>query len=72
LSPQLVVVGGELMAAEEWVLGPMRRTLPEHAVHADVVPIALSSLGERAALQGALLLAMDNASRSYRLAAFPR
>ena len=72
LSPQLVVVGGELMAAEEWVLGPMRRTLPEHAVHADGVPIALSSLGERAALQGALLLAMDNASRSYRLAAFPR
>ena len=72
LSPQLVVIGGELMVAEDWVLGPMRRALPEHAVHADGVPIALSSLGERAALQGTLLLAMDNASRSYRLAAFPR
>jgi predicted NBD/HSP70 family sugar kinase len=72
LSPQLVVIGGELMVAEDWVLGPMRRALPEHAVHAAGVPIALSSLGERAALQGTLLLAMDNASRSYRLAAFPR
>ncbi|MGD0371485.1 MAG: ROK family transcriptional regulator [Candidatus Dormibacteria bacterium] len=61
LSPQRVVVGGELTLAGDLLFGPVRETLAQRAVPAaaramEVVPCAL---GERAEMLGAIGLALD-------------
>jgi predicted NBD/HSP70 family sugar kinase len=61
LSPQRIVVGGELRSAGELILGPLRETVAQRAVPAaaaaaEIVP---SMLGDRAELIGAICLALD-------------
>jgi predicted NBD/HSP70 family sugar kinase len=59
LNPDLVVVGGELSAAGDLVLEPMREAVTRFAIPAaaEQVDIVAGTLGERAEMLGALALA---------------
>jgi predicted NBD/HSP70 family sugar kinase len=59
LNPDLVVVGGDLSAAGDLVLEPMREAVGRFAIPAaaDDVQIVAGALGDRAELLGALALA---------------
>jgi predicted NBD/HSP70 family sugar kinase len=59
LNPDLVVVGGELSAAGDLVLAPMREAVRRFAIPAaaEDVEIVAGALGDRAELLGALALA---------------
>jgi predicted NBD/HSP70 family sugar kinase/biotin operon repressor len=63
LNPELVVVGGELSAAGEVLLGPLREALALHAIRsaASDVRVVPSALGRRAEVLGALALAAEHA-----------
>ncbi|WP_437956777.1 ROK family transcriptional regulator [Sorangium sp. So ce119] len=67
LNPQLVVLGGEAIAAPDILLAGVREELPRHAVRAGEVPVVASPLGSEAGLLGAVLLAREGAVRSLRL-----
>lgn len=67
LNPELIVLGGELLAAEHVLLPAVREALPRHAVRAGEVPVVASALGSEAGLLGAVLLAREGATRSLRL-----
>lgn len=60
LNPQLVVVGGELAAAGELVVGPLRQAVLRHIAPNTVAPLEVvaGELGEEAEVTGALLLAL--------------
>ncbi|SDC73109.1 Sugar kinase of the NBD/HSP70 family, may contain an N-terminal HTH domain [Geodermatophilus telluris] len=65
LNPDRIVVGGELGAAGDLLLDPLRRALAQSAIPAaaerlDVVP---GSLGARAQVLGALVVALREADR---------
>ncbi|SDQ08277.1 ROK family protein [Quadrisphaera sp. DSM 44207] len=62
LDPELVILGGELAAAEELVLGPLRAALERGAVRAaaDDADVVLGTLGPRATVLGAVTLALHN------------
>jgi predicted NBD/HSP70 family sugar kinase len=59
LNPDVVIVGGDLSAAGDVVLEPLREAVRRFAIPAaaDAVRIVPSELGERAELLGALALA---------------
>jgi predicted NBD/HSP70 family sugar kinase len=59
LNPDLVVVGGELSAAGDLVLEPMREAVRRFAIPAaaDQLEVVAGTLGDRAELLGALALA---------------
>ena len=59
LNPDLVVVGGDLSAAGDLVIEPMREAVGRFAIPAaaDDVQIVVGTLGDRAELLGALALA---------------
>jgi predicted NBD/HSP70 family sugar kinase len=63
LNPGLVVVGGELSAAGDALLGPLREALALHAIRSAVgdVRVVPSSLGRRAEVLGAIALAGEHA-----------
>ena len=63
LNPELVVIGGELARAGEVLIAPIRAAIERSAVApcADVVEVAQSSLGERAAVLGAAALQLAHA-----------
>lgn len=67
LNPQLIVLGGELLAAPDILLAGVREELPRHAVRGADVPVVASPLGGEAGVLGALLLAREGAVRSLRL-----
>ena len=69
LDPQMIVLGGELSNAGPVLVDSVAESLSEHALSAESVKVVATSLGERAILIGAVLLAMDRAIRSYRLVA---
>ena len=58
LNPDVVIVGGDLSAAGDVVLGPLREAVRRFAIPAaaDAVRIVPSELGDRAELLGALAL----------------
>lgn len=60
LNPQLVVVGGELAAAGELVVAPLRQAVLRHIAPNTVAPLQVvaGELGEEAEVTGALLLAL--------------
>lgn len=60
LSPELVVVGGELAAAGELLLQPLRDTVRRYAIPAaaKALTIVQGSLSDRAEVLGALALAL--------------
>ncbi|MFP5347837.1 MAG: ROK family transcriptional regulator [Actinomycetes bacterium] len=61
LNPGMVVIGGQLAAAGDLLLEPMRGVVRRHAVPAasSAVTVVASSLGERAEALGAVALALD-------------
>jgi predicted NBD/HSP70 family sugar kinase len=60
LNPGLVVVGGEMARAGDLLLEATRVGLRRHALDAvAATPVAVSELGERASMVGAVLLAAD-------------
>ena len=63
LNPQLVIVGGELAAAGELLLEPVRRAVERLAVApaGGVVRVVASALGERAEVVGAAALQLSGA-----------
>jgi predicted NBD/HSP70 family sugar kinase len=65
LNPQCVIVGGDLGAAGETLLEPLRDTVRRNAIPSAVedLEIAAGVLGERAELLGALALVIQEADR---------
>jgi predicted NBD/HSP70 family sugar kinase len=65
LNPECVVVGGDLGAAGETLLDPLRRTVERIAIPSAVerMEIVPGVLGERAELLGALALVMQESDR---------
>jgi predicted NBD/HSP70 family sugar kinase len=60
LSPELVIVGGDLAAAGDLLLQPLRDAVRRYAIPsaAHAVAVVQGSLGERAEVMGALALAL--------------
>jgi glucokinase-like ROK family protein len=69
LDPELLVLGGRVMDAADYVLEGARESVARHTLKASKVEIVRSTLGERAGLMGSVLSAMDQAVRSYRIVA---
>lgn len=61
VAPDVVVVGGELAAAGEALLEPIRDALPEHTLQTAAGPLTVvpAELGEQAEARGAVALALD-------------
>jgi predicted NBD/HSP70 family sugar kinase len=68
VNPERIVVGGELGAAGELLLTPLRESLQRAAIRsaAQDVQVVESTLGERAEVLGALVLAMRNSNPRMR------
>jgi predicted NBD/HSP70 family sugar kinase len=69
LDPQMIVLGGSVGTAAPGLIEHLGESLAKYALSADTVRVVRSSLGERAALIGSVLLAMQVAVPSYRLVA---
>jgi predicted NBD/HSP70 family sugar kinase len=65
VNPQCVIVGGDLSAAGEVLLGPLRDTVRRHAIPSAVedLEVVAGVLGERAELLGALAMVMHESER---------
>ena len=65
VNPKCVIVGGDLSAAGEVLLGPLRETVRRHAIPSAVedLEVVAGMLGERAELLGALALVMHESER---------
>ena len=63
LNPEAVIIGGELSAAGDALLDPIRTSIERHAIRpaADDVKVVRSELGERAEVLGGLILASQRA-----------
>lgn len=61
LNPQRVIVGGELSAAGNLLLGPISQMVGHYAIPsaAERVEIVLSELGKRSEVSGAAMIALD-------------
>jgi N-acetylglucosamine repressor len=71
LNPEMVVIGGPIAEAGELLLKSVRTAVAHHALAPNGVAIVPSALGDRAELTGAVLLAMDQTQRSYRIVGRP-
>lgn len=69
LDPQMIVLGGGLIGAEDLLLEGTRAALARHSPKGAQTPIVLSTLGDDAGLIGAVFAAMDQSVRSYRVVA---
>lgn len=69
LDPEMVVLGGGVMEASDFILEPARAAIARHTLKSSSARIVKSTLGERAGLIGAVLAAMDQSVRSYRVVA---
>ncbi len=69
-DPERIVVGGELGLAGETLLAPLRHALERSALaSADGIPeVVTASWADRAALQGAIALALENAPMPIEIA----
>jgi glucokinase len=61
LNPELIVVGGGVASAGEFIMGPIRETIRKRALHypRDVVRVELAQLGESAGIIGASLFVSE-------------
>jgi predicted NBD/HSP70 family sugar kinase len=66
-GPEMVVLGGPLARGGEHYVDAVQRATQEHTLSAQCVPIVPSTLGPQVALLGAVQLAVENNSRSYRI-----
>jgi predicted NBD/HSP70 family sugar kinase len=69
IDPQMIVLGGSVGTAGTALLEHVGKGLARHALFSEAVRVVQSSLGDRAALIGSVLLAMQIAVPSYRLVA---
>ena len=67
LNPEMIVLGGPVIQAGEYLLREVRASVARHALLPHGVAIVPSTLGDRAELSGGVLLAMESAVRSYRI-----
>lgn len=69
-NPEVVVVGGGVMAAGELLLGPAREVVAARALppNRELVRVAAAGLGEEAGMIGAALLARDSLPAAARSA----
>jgi predicted NBD/HSP70 family sugar kinase len=67
LNPEMIVLGGPVAAAGEALLHEVRGAVARHALLPHGVAIVPSSLGDKAELTGAVLLAMERTVRSVRI-----
>jgi len=67
LNPEMIVLGGPVIQAGEYLLREVRASVARHALLPHGVAIVPSTLGDRAELAGGVLLAMESAVRSYRI-----
>jgi N-acetylglucosamine repressor len=58
-NPEMVVLGGRVIQAGNYLLDPVRASVTEHAMRADGIPIVPSTVGDDIMLRGAVLLAME-------------
>lgn len=70
LNPEVIVVGGDLAAARETLLEPMRRAISRNTMtsHTDSPRIAVSALGDSAGVRGAAALVLQGAAEALTLA----
>jgi predicted NBD/HSP70 family sugar kinase len=71
LNPEMVVLAGPYVAAGEVILGPLRDSVARHAIRPQGVAIVSSTLDTRAVMIGAVLMVMDQSTRSYRIVGGP-
>jgi predicted NBD/HSP70 family sugar kinase len=71
LNPEMIVLGGPVGQAGDALLDSVRASVARHALLPQGVDIVPSTLGDRAELTGAVLLAMDQTVRSYRIVGGP-
>jgi glucokinase-like ROK family protein len=67
LNPEMIVLGGPVAQAGDYLLREVRASVARHALLPHGVAIVPSTLGDRAELAGAVLLAMESTVRSYRI-----
>ncbi len=66
VNPERVVVGGELAAAGDVLLDPLRAAMPRYAVCSVArTPVVCAETGERAEVLGALVLAMERLQEAF-------
>jgi N-acetylglucosamine repressor len=58
-NPEMVVLGGRVIQAGNYLLDPVRASVSAHAMRGEGIPIALSTVGDDIMLRGAVLLAME-------------
>jgi N-acetylglucosamine repressor len=71
LNPEMIVLGGPVAKAGEALLREVRASVARHALLPHGVAIVPSTLGDRAELTGAVLLAMEKTVLSYRIVGGP-
>jgi N-acetylglucosamine repressor len=69
LDPELVVLGGRVMEAADFILEGARASVARHTLRSSKVEVVTSTLGDRAGLIGSVISAMDLSVRSYRVVA---
>lgn len=69
LDPELVVLGGRVMEAADFILEGARASVARHTLRSSKVEVVTSTLGDRAGLIGSVIAAMDLSVRSYRVVA---
>ncbi len=69
LDPELVVLGGRVMEAADFILEGARASVARHTLRSSKVEVVASTLGDRAGLVGSVVSAMDLSVRSYRVVA---
>ena len=69
LDPEMVVLGGGVMSAADHIIEAARESMDKHTLRGKNVRIVPGALGDRVGLVGALLSAMDQSVRSYRVVA---
>lgn len=70
LNPQVIVVGGDLAAAGDTLLEPIRRTITRNTMlcHAESLRIVPSALGDSAGVRGAAALVLEGVPETLALA----
>jgi predicted NBD/HSP70 family sugar kinase len=69
LDPEMVVLGGGVMSGADYIIEAARESMNKHTLRGGGVRIVTGALGDRVGLVGALLSAMDQSVRSYRVVA---
>jgi predicted NBD/HSP70 family sugar kinase len=69
LNPEMIVIGGELAAAQETLFEPIRRTLNRNTMicHTESLRIVRSALGDSASVRGAAALVLEAAPGTLAL-----